>query len=162
MRTRRDGVRGGETLKKGKRRLRVAWAERASGPRLTRRLGSVGDEKDVCDREFGGVGQAEEGARRAKCGHEPGRLTMKLELRGTVVSHDFHVAPRDAAAEPGADRLHAGFLCREPCRIRGGRSALLALAVGDFAGSVDSLTEAIAVLREQVRNARHLRRIQPD
>jgi hypothetical protein len=159
---RREWVRGGEPLQEGKLRLRVAGAEMATGRGRLCDAGSVSDEKDVCNREFGGVGQAEERARRAQCGHEPGRFTMKLELRGAVVSHDFDVAPRDATTEPGADRLHAGFLRCESRRVRGGRSALFALAVGDLAGGVDSLAEAIAVLRQQLRNARHFRRIQSD
>src|SRR5690606_14530529 len=57
--------------------------------------------------------------------------------------HDPHVPPVDALPQPGAERLGAGFLGREPARI-GGRTLAARFRFAPLGFREDALHEAVA------------------
>src|SRR6185369_8216085 len=89
------------------------------------------------DADFGG---AAEGA------------AVQGEGRAARCAHDLDVAPPDAAAIAGAERLHHRFLgCESRRKTLGVASALQ--AVCDLAGGEDAKPEALAPLRMVDRTA---------
>ena len=124
---------------------------------------SVGDEDDVRDREIRRVREAEQGARGAERGEEPRGFTMKLQLRGAAcrrtTSTSRHVTPR---LSPVPMAFMPASLAAKRAAYEAAAPRCFALAVGDFAGGVDSLAEAVAVLLEHRRDARHFGRVESD
>jgi len=87
---------------------------------------------------------------------------MQLELRRTAwLSDHFDVTPEDALRVAGAERLHRGFLRREPAGKMHRRIAA-AHAVRDFAGGEDPMREAIAVAIDAGGDAGNFRRVEPE
>jgi len=85
----------------------------------------------------------------------PGRTAVQLQLRRTAgPADDFDVAPQDILRAAGAERLHRGFLGREPAG-KVDRRMTPAHAVGDFAARKNTLSESIAIPlegRDDTRN----------
>ena len=69
---------------------------------------------------------------------------MKLQLRRPAVADDLDIAPEDFLRVSGAERFHAGFLCREPAGKMDSRHAP-ACAVRNFAVGKNAPDEPFAV-----------------
>ena len=98
-------------------------------------------------------------ARRCQ-GGKPGRRATReahCRLAGRQIDHAY-VAPGDARAKPGAERLAAGFLGGEPLRVRGGparpRVRFTLLRLGEAA-----LDKALAEARERALDAPYIAKV---
>ena len=83
-------------------------------------------------------------ALRAERRKPPGRAAVELELRRTAAAHDLDVPPQHLLRVSRAERLHAGFLGREPSgKVDRGHAA--AIAIGNFPVGEDAAQKPLAV-----------------
>ncbi|MNT23000.1 hypothetical protein D3C72_1584070 [compost metagenome] len=99
--------------------------------------------RDQAGQMFGGV-----------TGQGQGRLA-RLQV------HHPHVAPIDVSAHPGAQRLGAGFLGREPLGVAPGR-VRLAVRTGALQFGETALLEAVAEPIQRLLDAANVRQVSAD
>jgi hypothetical protein len=91
-----------------------------------------------------------------------GGAAMQPQLRRTTgLTHDFDIAPQHALRVSGSERLHRGFLGREPA---GEMNRWIATphAVRHFRFSEDSAGEPVAIAFERCGNARDVRGVESE
>ena len=90
-----------------------------------------------------------------------GGAAVQPQLRRTADADHLDVLPEHAARVAGAERLHRGFLRREPPRQVRHRVAA-PRTIGDLSVGEDPAQEAIAVALERLPDARNVGRVEPE
>ena len=90
-----------------------------------------------------------------------GRAAVQPQLRRPRHTYYLDVLPEHTARVTGAERLHTSFLGREAAgEVRDGVAP--PLTIGNLAVGEDAAQETIAVALQRLRDARDVRRVEPD